>query len=82
MWSIYQLPGSAFPVLSWEGSLQKLALLRNDVAHGNLAIEEIFAQPGRSLVEIRAYVNDIGMFAMSFVEAWERYLSEQAYLVA
>jgi hypothetical protein len=82
LWQIYNLPATPFPVLAWEGSLQKLALLRNDVAHGNLPIDEIFSQPGRSLASIQGYMNDIGLFAINFTDAWEQYLTSHGYLAS
>lgn len=80
LWQIYGLPGTPFPVVSWEGSLQKLALLRNDIAHGNLPVGEIFAQPGRSAPDVRSYINDIGLFSINFTDCWEKYLVKRGYL--
>lgn len=80
LWQIYGLPEGPFPAVSWEGSLQKLALLRNDIAHGNLPIGEIFAQAGRSAPEIQSYINDIGLFSINFADHWESYLTNQGYL--
>lgn len=82
IWQIYGLPGTPFSAVSWEGSLQKLALLRNDVAHGNMEIAEIFAQAGRSAVDVRSYINDVGLFAISFTDCWENYLTRRGYLAA
>lgn len=80
LWQIYGLPDTPFPVVSWEGSLQKLALLRNDIAHGNLPVDEMFTQPGRSAHDIRVYINDIGLFSINFADCWESYLINQGYL--
>jgi len=80
LWQIYNLPKTPFPEVSWEGSLQKLALLRNDIAHGNLPISEIFAQPGRSASDVRYYINDIGLFSINFTDCWESYLTNRGYL--
>ncbi|MGH3808069.1 MAG: hypothetical protein ACRDRU_15880 [Pseudonocardiaceae bacterium] len=80
LWQIYGLPGDPFPVVSWEGSLQKLALLRNDIAHGSLPVDEIFTQAGRSAPEVRSYINDIGLFSINFADRWENYLTNQGYL--
>ncbi|MFF7953799.1 HEPN domain-containing protein [Streptomyces griseorubiginosus] len=81
LWQIYQLPGSPFPNPRWPGALQKLALARNDLAHGNLPYHEIFQQAGRAVPNIESYVNDVSDFAAHFVATWNTYLENEAYIV-
>ncbi|MEV5613792.1 HEPN domain-containing protein [Streptomyces sp. NPDC052225] len=80
IWAIYGLPGAAFPFATWGASLQKMALFRNDVAHGNIPYVEIFQQAGRSVADVERYVNDIGEFTIHLVAAWVEYLEVQGYL--
>jgi hypothetical protein len=80
LWAIYGLSGVAFPIASWSGSLQKLALMRNDIAHANLPFSDIFSQAGRSLVDIERYVDDIESFSIHFADIWCNYLSDEGYL--
>ncbi|MFE6526835.1 HEPN domain-containing protein [Streptomyces sp. NPDC057794] len=80
IWEIYGLPGAAFPSAAWGASLQKMALFRNDVAHGNIPYVEIFQQAGRSVTDVERYVNDISEFAIHLVTAWVDYLTTQGYL--
>ncbi|MFF9200533.1 HEPN domain-containing protein [Streptomyces sp. NPDC014986] len=81
LWQIYVLPGDPFPNPRWPGSLQKMALARNDLAHGNLPYHEIFQQAGRSISDIEGYVSSVGDFASHFVDSWNEYLAEESYLV-
>jgi hypothetical protein len=82
MWSIYGLPGIAFPAASWASSLQKLALVRNDIAHGNLPFGEIFQQAGLTVAEVESYIDDLGSFSIHLVSAWTDYLDRGLYLKA
>jgi len=80
LWDVYGLPGVAFPSVAWVGSLQKIALARNDIAHGNLRFKDIFLQPGRNAREIERYLDDLSLFAIHLVEQWEEYLEKELYL--
>jgi hypothetical protein len=80
LWAIYSLPGYAFPRSTWNASLAKLALARNDLAHGNLAFYEIFQQAGRSVADIERYVNDIEGFTNHFIDSWWEYINDEGYL--
>jgi hypothetical protein len=80
IWDIYGLTGMAFPTVSWATSLQKVALLRNDIAHANLPFYEIFKQAGSSVGEVERYLDDIGYFSMHFVFCWSEYLRDEGYL--
>jgi hypothetical protein len=80
LWQIYGLPQSAFPEVAWVGSLQKLALARNDVAHGNSKFDEIFVQPGREVHHIEAYLDQMSLFGIHFVSRWEEYLRASRYM--
>lgn len=80
MWDIYGLPGEAFPSVAWASSLQKLALVRNDIAHGNLPFAAIFQQAGRTVTEIESYVDDLSSFSIHFVSASAEYLEKKLYM--
>jgi hypothetical protein len=80
IWEIYGLPNFAFPMATWSASLQKMALFRNDVAHGNIPYDEIFQQAGRSVADVERYVNDISEFVIYLVTTWIEYLQLQGYL--
>jgi len=82
LWKIYSLPGYAFPRSAWDASLTKLALIRNDIAHGNLPFIEIFQQAGRSIKEIEGYLNDIEDFVAHFHDSWTEYMQSQQYLIS
>ncbi|WP_449066021.1 MAE_28990/MAE_18760 family HEPN-like nuclease [Planomonospora algeriensis] len=79
VWEIYGLPNIAFPVAAWSASLQKMALFRNDVAHGNISYGEIFQQAGRSVMDVERYVNDVSEFTIHLVDTWIEYLQTQGY---
>jgi hypothetical protein len=81
LWNIYSLPGYAFPRSAWNASLVKLALIRNDIAHGNLPYVEIFQQAGRSIKEVEGYVNHMQDFVAHFHDVWSEYMLNQKYLL-
>ncbi|MEU6155235.1 HEPN domain-containing protein [Actinosynnema sp. NPDC047251] len=81
IWAIYNLPGEAFPVVGWAASLQKVALLRNDIAHGNVAFADVFKQAGTSMREIEAYLDDLSHFSIHVAIQWQEYLSVGGYLL-
>jgi hypothetical protein len=81
IWEIYGLPDAAFPASAWSASLQKLALFRNDIAHGNLSYYEIFQQAGRSVADVERYVNDLNEFVIHMAASWCDYLNAQGYLI-
>ncbi|MFC4018926.1 HEPN domain-containing protein [Micromonospora sp. GCM10011542] len=80
LWLVYGLPDVAFPSASWSSALQKMALIRNDVAHGNMPFTDIFSQAGRTTSEIEGYIDDVSSFAIHFVEQWCEYLDKEQYL--
>jgi hypothetical protein len=80
LWEIYGLPGLSFPVASWSASLQKMAMLRNDVAHGNIPYSEIFQQAGTAVPDVERYVDDVVEFLIHLVDSWCQYLSGTGYL--
>ncbi|MFD4672207.1 MAE_28990/MAE_18760 family HEPN-like nuclease [Lentzea sp. NPDC058450] len=79
IWDIYGLDGDAFPMVSWATSLQKLALLRNDIAHGNVPFGEVFQQGGTSRAEVEKYLDEVSYFVTHFVLEWIAYLCRQGY---
>ncbi len=81
IWSVYGLPGEPFPTASTATSLQKLALARNDIAHGNLPFEEALQEPGRELRHVRQYLADIRELAQHFIAAWSSYLEGEMYRI-
>lgn len=80
MWGIYGLGDAPFPQVTWATSLQKLALMRNDIAHGNIPIAEVFKQAGSSEGDVERYVDDVGYFAMHFTAQWATFMQDEKYL--
>ena len=80
IWEIYGLPAEAFPMVRWVASLQKLSMLRNDIAHANVPFPEIFKQAGVSTSEVESYVDDISSFALHFTSCWQEFLERKLYL--
>lgn len=79
MWGIYGLGDVPFPQVGWAASLQKLALMRNDVAHGNIPLAEVFKQAGTSGESIERYIDDVGYFAMHFTAQWIAFMQAERY---
>jgi len=82
IWSIYGLPGAAFPVVSWEASMLKMAGVRNDLAHGTVPFHEVFQSAGMRISDVERYVSDIIEFALYLVTTWVDYLDSRQYLAS
>lgn len=80
LWAIYGLPDIAFPDPSWAASLQKLAGLRNEIAHGTSSFADIFSQAGATIPEIERYIDDVSSFSIHLIENWTLYLADELYL--
>ncbi|MEU8814933.1 MAE_28990/MAE_18760 family HEPN-like nuclease [Actinoplanes sp. NPDC048796] len=81
IWAVYGLHREVFPVASWSASIQKLSGLRNDVAHGNLPIYQIFQQPAVDVPDIERYIDDVEAFASHFVATITDYIDTKLYLI-
>lgn len=82
IWEVYGLPEQAFPFSSWAASLQKISLIRNDVAHGEMEFRHIFNQAGRSPQDIERYIDDISSLSIHFVSNWSNYMTNQNYMTS
>lgn len=80
LWAIYGLPGIAFPEAAWAPSLQKLAGLRNEIAHGTSPFNDIFSQAGVTVAEVERYIDDLSLFSIHLVDSWCKFLASEMYL--
>lgn len=79
LWTVYGFHGDPLPDGRSDGHLRKLALLRNDLAHGNFALKEIFAEPSRESRHLVDYVESMRRIAAHMLEAWRLYLGGLGY---
>jgi len=79
IWAVLGLGGSPFPAPRCSTSLTKLALLRNDIAHRNIPISEVFQQPGTSATQIAQYLDDIQLLVLHVASEIASYCSLQSY---
>jgi hypothetical protein len=80
IWAVYGLHRDVFPVASWSASIQKLSGLRNDIAHGNLPVHQVFQQPGVQVPDIERYIDDVQAFSDHFVATVTDYIASKLYL--
>lgn len=81
LWEILGLPGTPFPEADCSTSLEKLALLRNDIAHRNVSVREVFFQPDTSARDVAKYLDDIVLMVLHLGTVWSSYASTRAYRV-
>lgn len=61
-------------------SLKKCNVLRNDIAHRNESIVEVFRGPGCRASDIIGYLGDISNLIVYIGLKWKEYIDTQAYL--
>lgn len=81
IWLILSLTSDPFPDPACIASLRKLSGLRNDIAHCNYPIEEVFAGPGVSRDEVVKYLDDMVLFILHVSTIWSDYSLNKAFLV-
>lgn len=82
IWSVYGIPATPFAEVGWAQTLQKLAGLRNDIAHGNIPFDEIFrsSRNGTSGADVERYLEEIELFVISLVDKWKDYGDKRLFL--
>lgn len=81
IWVVLDLAADPFPDPACVASLRKLAGLRNDIAHCNYPIDEVFAGPGVSRDEIVGYLDDMVLFILHLSTVWSEYSLSRSYLL-
>ena len=79
VWSVLGI-SNPIPSASTVASLKKLTQLRNDVAHRNVEIHEVFSGPGRTAGSIASYLDDILLLVLHIGVEWGAYISGRSYL--
>jgi len=79
VWNVLGIQ-NAIPSASTVASLKKLTQLRNDVAHRNIEVHEIFSEPGRSARNIADYLDDATLLALHIGVEWSAYITNRRYL--
>lgn len=64
VWKVLGLGGSPFPSIGASTALTKLASIRNDVAHRNVSISEVFLEPGKTAVHLAGYLDEMILFSL------------------
>jgi len=67
------------PSASAVGSLKKLTLLRNEIAHRNESIVEVFRAAGRTADDIATYIDDVILVILHIGDQWSDYAARSAY---
>lgn len=81
VWQVLGITEEAVPKASVVVALRKLTLIRNDVAHRNVDIYQVFSEAGRTAAEIANYLDEMVLLVLHVGHEWDTYISERAYLV-
>lgn len=81
LWAVLGLPEEAIPRAPFEASLNALSTLRNDIAHGNAPIGELFHPdvPGKSARQIEAHLENIERLIDHVALAFHEYGKSRLY---
>lgn len=80
VWKVLGIP-NPIPSASIVASLKKLTQIRNDVAHRNVSVDDVFSQAGNSAKEIALYLEDISLLLMNIGVEWDEYIRFEKYLI-
>lgn len=80
IWNVYGLPGDWFPSVSCAMTLTKLSGTRNDLAHGNISFNDVFAQAGLDINAVEQYMDEIGWLYIHFANAFVNHIDKSNYL--
>lgn len=61
-------------------SLKRLTSLRNDIAHRNLPLRDVFSAPGLLSKDVSVHVDRLGLLVTYIGTAWSTYLSNESFL--
>lgn len=79
VWKVLGLPNPV-PAASVVASLKKLTQIRNDVAHRNIEIGQVFSEAGRTAADIAKYLDDLVLLVLHIGSEWSGFLATQSYL--
>lgn len=77
VWRVLGLSGSPFPSVRASTALTKLASIRNDVAHRNVSISEVFLEPGKTAAHLAGYLDEMILFSLHVGVEMETYALAQ-----
>ena len=80
VWSVLGIP-NPIPSASIVASLKKLTQIRNDVAHRNIEISQVFSEAGRTATDLQKYLDDVVLLLLHVGVEWADYIRTRAYLV-
>lgn len=79
VWSVLGI-GNPIPDASVVASLKKLTQIRNDVAHRNIEVHEVFSEAGRTANHIASYLEDALLLVLHIGVEWDTYIVKRSYL--
>ena len=77
--AVFSLPRISLPSAAEAASISKLSGLRNDLAHRNIPIVEVFSSKGVRSHDIEAHLNNLENLIVRLSLAWIEYLEERRY---
>ena len=80
VWEVLGLP-QPIPSPSTVASLKKLTQIRNDVAHRNVDICQVFSEAGRSSLDLAKDLDDILLLILHIGTEWASYVDGATYRV-
>lgn len=79
IWKVYGVTSEIFPPGANPMTLSKLAIVRNDLAHGNIPFYQVFQQPGYTVPHVERYLNEMCLFAIHLAAALASYVDTGGY---
>lgn len=82
LFTVWRVLGLTDPIPSASvvASLKKLTQIRNDVAHRNVDIAQVFSEAGRTSVEIATYIDDVTLLILNVGSEWSSYIANESFL--
>ncbi|MGP5146831.1 hypothetical protein [Corynebacterium variabile] len=80
LWKVFSFDYDPLPQ-SQTGHLIKLTGLRNDIAHANSPIWEIFMAPGRMASDLARYLDGVAYLLTCLSVTWADYIANKRYMV-
>lgn len=81
LWQVLGISASPFPIPSCATSLKRLASLRNDIAHANQPIKEVFRGPETSAKDLERLIDDVQLLILNLAHELSAYARSKKYKI-
>lgn len=81
VWDVLSINGSYLTTARLPPALKKLSSLRNDIAHRNVSLHEVFSSPGCQPEDIADYMSEMELLLYAVGCAWSEYIFDSDFLI-